>query len=84
MKAERRVLVNAKGLEIEVEQVFIEKDEAGNEVNEYCMSLYDSAKCAVYADLDKKLPIQEEQMRIANMMSVLHNKIGHHRKGGEA
>lgn len=61
---------NTHGLSYDVETVFVEKDQFGNPVNEYCINEYSAAKMYLYKDATKLLPIDEEKKAIENILSI--------------
>lgn len=70
MKTKKEIHVNQFGLEIETEIMFIEKDDAGNVVNDYFVDEYNMAKMLVYKNATQLLPFEQEQSEIANILSI--------------
>lgn len=68
MKTE--IFENAHGLSFEVEMLFIEKDELGNPVNEWCVNDYNMAKMYLYKDANKLMPIEDEKKAIEEILQI--------------
>lgn len=79
MRTEKEILTNRFGLEFEVEKVFCVKDDCGNDVNQFCFDEYNCAKLIVYRDATALFPVAEEQVQIAQILTV---GIQHYMKGG--
>ncbi len=74
MKAIRTVIhTNPYGLEFEVEQMFVDKDDFGNPVNEWCINEYSLAKMIVYKEATELLPPEEEHKQISAVLMDISN-----------
>lgn len=76
MLKKKDTVINEQGLEIEVEIFYIEQ------VKEWCMDSYNTAKLLVYKELSSLLPKEEEEKRIAMILNsdvekVLSQKFPH-------
>lgn len=70
MKTKTKVHINRFGLEFSVDMKFIEKDDLGNLVNQWCVDGYSFAKMTLYKDAQELLPFEQEQQRIAHILSI--------------
>jgi hypothetical protein len=81
MKTKKEILTNRFGLEFEVEMLFVEFDDKGKPLNEWCVNGHDSAKMLVYKDSTELLSKEEEEKQIQLIMqcgieSILNAKGG--------
>lgn len=70
MKTKKEILTNRKGFEFEVDMQFVELDDNGNVVNEWCVDERSSAKMIVYMDATELLTPEEENKRIDEILAV--------------
>ena len=70
MKTKKEILTNRKGFDFEVDMQFVEFDDNGEAVNEWCVSERSSAKMIVYMNATELLPPDEENKRIDEILAV--------------
>lgn len=70
MKTKKEILTNRKGFEFEADMQFVELDDNGNVVNEWCVDERSSAKMIVYMDATELLTPEEENKRIDEILAV--------------
>lgn len=70
MKTRKDVLTNRKGFEFEVDMQFVEFNDKGEAVNEWCCNERSTAKMIVYMNATELLPPEEENKRIDEILAV--------------
>ncbi len=68
MKTE--IYENIHGLSFEVETIFIEKDQFGKPVNEWCVNERAMAKMYLYKDAKNLLPLEQENEAIEDILKI--------------
>lgn len=70
MKTKTEIYANRFGLEFSIEMIFVENDDHGNIVNQWCVDEYSVAKMILYKDAIVLLSLDKETVEVSKILSV--------------